>query len=310
MPQHLPTRVKMVEVGPRDGLQNEAKAVPAATKIALIERLAEAGLPVVEAGAFVSPKWVPQMADSAAVMAGIKRKPGVSYPVLVPNMQGYDAARAAKADEIAVFGAASETFSRKNINCSIDESLDRFAPVCEAAKRDGVRVRGYVSCVLGCPYEGEIAPAAVTHVAKRLLDLGCYEISLGDTIGVGTPAKAAAMIDAVAGQVPRERLAVHFHDTYGQALANILAALESGVAVVDSSVAGLGGCPYAAGASGNVASEDVLYLLNGLGIETGVDLEKLAEAGRFICSALGRQPASKVALALEGKRRRREAATA
>jgi len=267
-------------------------------------------MPVVEAGAFVSPKWVPQMADSAAVMAGIKRKPSVSYPVLVPNMQGYDAARAAKAEEIAVFGAASETFSRKNINCSIDESLDRFAPVCEAAKRDGVRVRGYVSCVLGCPYEGEIAPAAVTHVAKRLLDLGCYEISLGDTIGVGTPAKAAAMIDAVAGQVPRERLAVHFHDTYGQALANILAALESGVAVVDSSVAGLGGCPYAAGASGNVASEDVLYLLNGLGIETGVDLEKLAEAGRFICSALGRQPASKVALALEGKRRRREAATA
>jgi len=305
-----PTRVRMVEVGPRDGLQNEAKAVPAATKVALIERLADTGLPVVEAGAFVSPKWVPQMADSAAVMAGIKRKPGVSYPVLVPNMQGYAAARAAKAEEIAVFGAASETFSRKNINCSIDESLDRFAPVCEAATRDGVRVRGYVSCVLGCPYEGEIAPAAVAHVAKRLLDLGCYEISLGDTIGVGTPAKAAAMIETVAGQVPRERLAVHFHDTYGQALANILAALESGIAVVDSSVGGLGGCPYAAGASGNVASEDVLYMLNGLGIETGVDLEQLAEAGRFICNVLGRQPASKVALALEGKRRRREAATA
>ena len=310
MPQPLPTRVKMVEVGPRDGLQNEAMAVPAATKIALIERLAEAGLPVVEAGAFVSPKWVPQMADSAAVMAGIKRRPGVSYPVLVPNMQGYEAARAARAEEIAVFGAASETFARKNINCSIDESLDRFAPVCEAATRDGVRVRGYVSCVLGCPYEGEIAPAAVAHVAKRLLDLGCYEISLGDTIGVGTPAKAAAMIETVAGQVPRERLAVHFHDTYGQALANILAALESGIAVVDSSVGGLGGCPYAAGASGNVASEDVLYMLNGLGIETGVDLEQLAEAGRFICNVLGRQPASKVALALEGKRRRREAATA
>ncbi|HTO85692.1 MAG TPA: hydroxymethylglutaryl-CoA lyase [Methylomirabilota bacterium] len=305
-----PTRVRMVEVGPRDGLQNEAKAVPAAIKIALIEQLADAGLPVVEAGAFVSPKWVPQMADSAAVMAAIKRKPDVSYPVLVPNMQGYAAARAAKAEEIAVFGAASETFSRKNINCSIDESLDRFAPVCEAATRDGVRVRGYVSCVLGCPYEGEIAPAAVAHVAKRLLDLGCYEISLGDTIGVGTPAKAAAMIETVAGQVPRERLAVHFHDTYGQALANILAALESGIAVVDSSVGGLGGCPYAAGASGNVASEDVLYMLNGLGIETGVDLEQLAEAGRFICNVLGRQPASKVALALEGKRRRREAATA
>jgi hydroxymethylglutaryl-CoA lyase len=309
MPQHLPTRVKMIEVGPRDGLQNEAKAVPAAAKIALIERLADAGLPVVEAGAFVSPKWVPQMADTAAVMAGLARKPGVSYPVLVPNMQGYAAARAAKAGEIAVFGAASETFSRKNINCSIDESLDRFAPVCAAAQKDGVRVRGYVSCVLGCPYEGEIAPAAVAYVAKRLLDLGCYEISLGDTIGIGTPAKAAAMIETVAAQVPRERIAAHFHDTYGQALANILAALDSGVAIVDSSVAGLGGCPYAAGASGNVASEDVLYMLNGLGIETGVDLEKLAEAGRFICIALGRQPASKVALALEGKRRRREAAT-
>ena len=308
MPQHLPTRVKMVEVGPRDGLQNEAKAVPAATKIALIERLADAGLPVVEAGAFVSPKWVPQMADSAAVMAGIKRKPGVSYPVLVPNMQGYEAARAAKAEEIAVFGAASETFSRKNINCSIDESLDRFAPVCEAAKRDHVRVRGYVSCVLGCPYEGEIAPAAVAHVAARLLDLGCYEISLGDTIGVGTSAKAAAMIEIVSARVPRDQLAVHFHDTYGQALANILAALESGIAVVDSSVAGLGGCPYAAGASGNVASEDVLYMLNGLGIATGVDLDKLAAAGQFICAALGRPPASKVALALEGKRKRKDAA--
>ena len=305
-----PTRVRMVEVGPRDGLQNEAKAVPAAIKIALIEQLADAGLPVVEAGAFVSPKWVPQMADSAAVMAAIKRKPDVSYPVLVPNMQGYAAARAAKAEEIAVFGAASETFSRKNINCSIDESLDRFAPVCEAATRDGVRVRGYVSCVLGCPYEGEIAPAAVAHVAKRLLDLGCYEISLGDTIGVGTPAKAAAMIETVAGQVPRERLAVHFHDTYGQALANILAALEAGIAVVDSSVAGLGGCPYAAGASGNVASEDVLYMLNGLGIETGVQLDKLAEAGQFISAALGRAPASKVALALAGKRKGQEAATA
>jgi hydroxymethylglutaryl-CoA lyase len=298
----------MVEVGPRDGLQNEAKAVPATTKIALIERLADAGLPVVEAGAFVSPKWVPQMADSAAVMAGIARKPGVSYPVLVPNMQGYEAARAAKAEEIAVFGAASETFSRKNINCSIDESLDRFAPVCQAAQRDHVRVRGYVSCVLGCPYEGEIAPEAVAHVSARLLDLGCYEISLGDTIGVGTPAKAAAMIETVAERVPREKLAVHFHDTYGQALANILAALEGGIAVVDSSVAGLGGCPYAAGASGNVASEDVLYMLNGLGIATGVDLDKLAAAGQFICAALGRAPASKVALALAGKRKRKDAA--
>jgi len=242
------------------------------------------------------------------VMAGIARKPGVSYPVLVPNMQGYAAARAAKAEEIAVFAAASETFSRENINCSIDESLDRFAPVCEAAKRDRVRVRGYVSCVLGCPYEGEILPTAVAHVSARLLELGCYEISLGDTIGVGTPAKAAAMIETVAARVPRAKLAVHFHDTYGQALANILAAIEGGIAVIDSSVAGLGGCPYAAGASGNVASEDVLYMLNGLGIETGVDLDKLADAGEFICTALGRPPASKVALALEGKRKRKEAA--
>ncbi len=300
----LPTRVKMVEVGPRDGLQNEPKAVPAAVKIALIERLAASGLSVVEAGSFVSPKWVPQMADTAEVMAGLRRRPGVSYPVLVPNMQGYAAAIAAKAEEIAVFGAASETFSQKNINCSIDESLDRFAPVCAAARRDDLRVRGYVSCVLGCPYEGDIAPEKVAHVAARLRDMGCYEVSLGDTIGVGTPARAAAMIEAVAARVPRERLAAHFHDTYGQALANILAALESGVAAVDSSVAGLGGCPYAAGASGNVASEDVLYMLNGLGIATGVDLEELAEAGRFICAALGRAPASKVALALDGKRRR------
>jgi hydroxymethylglutaryl-CoA lyase len=243
------------------------------------------------------------MADTAEVMAGITRKPGVSYPVLVPNMKGYDAARAAGAEEIAVFGAASETFSQKNINCSIDESLDRFAPVCAAAGRDGVRVRGYVSCVLGCPYEGEIAPGAVAHVARRLLNLGCYEISLGDTIGVGTPDKAVAMIEAVAAQVPRDQLAVHFHDTYGQALANILVALDRGIAVVDSSVAGLGGCPYAAGASGNVASEDVLYMLNGLGIETGVDPDKLADSGHFICVALGRRPASKVALAMAGRRR-------
>jgi len=306
----LPKRVKMVEVGPRDGLQNEPKTVPAATKIELIDRLAAAGHAVVEAGSFVSPKWVPQMADTAAVMAGIERKIGVSYPVLVPNMQGYEAARAARAEEIAVFGAASESFSRRNINCSIDESLDRFAPVCAAAQKDGVRVRGYVSCVLGCPYEGDIAPAAVAHVAARLRDLGCYEISLGDTIGVGTPGKATAMIEVVADKVPREKLAVHFHDTYGQALANILAALEAGIAVVDSSVAGLGGCPYAAGASGNVASEDVLYMLNGLGIETGVQLDKLAEAGQFISAALGRAPASKVALALAGKRKGQEAATA
>ena len=297
----LPLRVKMVEVGPRDGLQNEAKTVPAAVKIALIERLAEAGLTVVEAGSFVSPKWIPQMADSAEVMAGIRRRPGVSYPVLVPNMKGYQAARAAGADEVAVFGAASESFSRRNINCSIAESLERFAPVCAAAQREGVRVRGYISCALGCPYEGEIKPEAVADVAAKFTALGCYEISLGDTIGVGTPAKAQRMIEKVAERVPRDKLAVHFHDTYGQALANILASLERGVATVDSSVAGLGGCPYAKGASGNVASEDVLYMLNGLGIETGVDLEGLVETGRSICAELGKAPVSKVSQALAGK---------
>ena len=298
-----PARVRMVEVGPRDGLQNEAKTVPAAVKIALIDRLGRAGLKAIEAGSFVSPKWVPQMADTAEVLAGIERLPGVSYPVLVPNMKGFEAAKTSHVEEIAVFGAASESFSQKNINCSIDESLDRFAPVCEAAKGAGIRVRGYVSCVLGCPYEGEIAPEKVAHVSQRLAALGCYEISLGDTIGVGTPAKAERMIEAVAAVVTRERLAVHFHDTYGQALANILAALETGIATVDSSVAGLGGCPYAAGASGNVASEDVLYMLNGLGIESGVDLQALADAGAYICKELGRAPASKVAQALAGKKK-------
>jgi len=298
-----PARVRMVEVGARDGLQNEPKTVPAAVKVALIDRLGAAGLKAIEAGSFVSPKWVPQMADTAEVLAGIKRRPGVSYPVLVPNMKGFEAAKASRVEEIAVFGAASETFSQKNINCSIDESLDRFAPVCEAAKAAGIRVRGYVSCVLGCPYEGEIPPAKVVHVSQRLAVLGCYEISLGDTIGVGTPAKAERMIEAVAAVVPRERLAVHFHDTYGQALANILAALEAGIATVDSSVAGLGGCPYAAGASGNVASEDVLYMLDGLGIESGVDLQALADAGAYICNELGRAPASKVAQALAGKKK-------
>jgi len=298
----LPKSVRMVEVGPRDGLQNEMKPVPAATKIALIDKLSASGLSVIEAGAFVSPKWVPQMADSAEVLAGIKRMPGCRYPVLVPNLKGYEAAAAAQVDEIAVFAAASESFSQKNINCSIAESIERFRPVAEAAKRDGRRIRGYVSCVLGCPYEGEIAPAKVASVSKALLDLGCEEISLGDTIGVGTPGKAQAMIEAAAAQVPRERLAAHFHDTYGQALANILAALELGIGVVDSAVAGLGGCPYAPGASGNGASEDVLYMLKGLGIETGVDLDRLAEAGAFICRVLGRQPASRVAQALSAKR--------
>lgn len=297
----LPQRAKMVEVGPRDGLQNEPEIVPTETKIRLIDALAGAGLPVVEAGAFVSPKWVPQMADSADVFAGIQRREGVDYPVLVPNMKGLAAARAAGVRSIAVFGAASETFSQRNINCSIAESLERFAAVCEAARADGMTVRGYISCVLGCPYEGEIAPEAVAAVAARLLAMGCAEISLGDTIGVGTPARAQTMIRAVAERVPIKKLAVHFHDTYGQALANILASLELGVAVVDSSVAGLGGCPYADGASGNVASEDVLYMLNGLGVATGVDLDALVAAGRDVCAALGRAPASKVARALAGR---------
>ncbi|MBF5094258.1 hydroxymethylglutaryl-CoA lyase [Azospirillum sp. INR13] len=293
----LPKFVRMVEVGPRDGLQNEKSMVPTAVKVELVDRLSDAGLSVVEAASFVSPKWVPQMGDSADVLAGIARKPGVRYAALTPNLKGLEGALAAKADEVAVFGAASESFSRKNINCSIAESLDRFAPVMEQAKAAGVPVRGYVSCVLGCPYEGEIAPQAVADVAERLFAMGCYEISLGDTIGTGTPTKAQLMIAAVAERVPVDKIAVHFHDTYGQALANILAALQMGVAVVDSSVAGLGGCPYAKGASGNVASEDVLYMLNGLGIETGVDLDKLIAAGAFISDAIGRPTASKVARA-------------
>ncbi len=298
----LPAKVRIVEVGPRDGLQNEPRTVPTAVKIELVERLADAGLPAVEAGAFVSPRWVPQMADSAAVLAGIRRKPGVSYPVLVPNMQGFEAAVAAAVDEIAIFGAASETFSRKNINCSIAESLERFAPVAAAAIQRGIRVRGYVSCVAGCPYEGEVAPAAVAAVAKALDAMGCYGVSLGDTIGVGTPRRIQAVVEAVGRDVPIERLGVHLHDTYGQALANLYAALELGVATVDSSVAGLGGCPYAKGASGNVATEDVVYMLDGLGIETGVDLARVFDAGRFICAALGREPASKVARALAARR--------
>ncbi|MGF7176347.1 hydroxymethylglutaryl-CoA lyase [Azospirillum doebereinerae] len=293
----LPKFVRMVEVGPRDGLQNEKTIVPTAVKIALVEKLADAGLGVVEAASFVSPKWVPQMGDSADVLAGIARKPGVRYAALTPNLKGLEGALAAKADEVAVFGAASESFSQKNINCSIAESLDRFAPVMERAKAAGVPVRGYVSCVLGCPYEGEIAPSAVADVAARLYAMGCYEISLGDTIGTGTPTKTQTMIAAVAQHVPMDKIAVHLHDTYGQALANILAALQMGVAVVDSSVAGLGGCPYAKGASGNVASEDVLYMLNGLGIETGVDLDRLVAAGAFISDAIGRPTASKVARA-------------
>jgi hydroxymethylglutaryl-CoA lyase len=297
----LPRKVRIVEVGPRDGLQNEANRVPAAAKIALIERLADAGLTAIETTAFVSPKWVPQMADNAQVMAGIRKRPGVAYPVLVPNLQGLEAAIAAGAEEIAVFGAASETFSRRNINCSIAESLERFGPVAKAARARGLRVRGYISCAAGCPYEGEVAPRAVADLAGALRDVGCYEISLGDTIGVGTPGRLKAMIEAVAKRVPIGRLAGHYHDTYGQALANIYASLELGVKTFDSSVAGLGGCPYAKGATGNVATEDVVYMLDGLGIATGVDLEKLFRAGQFICNALGREPASRVARALAAK---------
>jgi hydroxymethylglutaryl-CoA lyase len=299
----LPDRVRMVEVGPRDGLQNEVKTVPLEVKVELIDRLSATGLPVIEAGSFVSPKWVPQMADTAEVLARIRRAPGVRYPVLVPNMKGLEAALASGVEEIAVFGAASESFSQKNINCSIAESLERFRPVVETARGQGVRVRGYVSCVAGCPYDGAVAPAAVARVAKALHEMGCAELSLGDTIGTGTPRKMQAMIEAVARDVPLERLAVHCHDTYGQALANILAGLELGVGIVDCAVAGLGGCPYAAGASGNVASEDVLYMLDGLGIETGVDLAKLAETGVFIAAALGRASGSKAGLALASRTR-------
>ena len=293
----VPPEITIVEVGPRDGLQNEAAPVPVADKVALVEALAEAGLPVVEAGSFVSPKWVPQMAGSEEVLRTVKKRPGVRYPVLVPNLKGLEAALAAGAEEIAVFGAASESFSRKNINCSIAESLERFRPVVEGAQAKGARVRGYVSCVLGCPYEGEIAPAAVAGVAAALHGMGCFEISLGDTIGVGTPRKAAAMLAAVTAEVPVTALAMHAHDTYGQALANVLTALELGVRVVDSSVAGLGGCPYAKGASGNLATEDLVWMLDGMGVRTGVDLDAVIAAGRRIGAVLDRPGGSRVARA-------------
>ncbi|WP_018403192.1 hydroxymethylglutaryl-CoA lyase [Marinobacter gelidimuriae] len=295
----FPKRVRLVEMSPRDGLQNEpGPVIPTAVKARLIKRLVDCGLTHVEAASFVSPRWVPQMADASDVMALIERKPGVCYAVLTPNLRGFEGALAAGASEVAVFGAASESFSQKNINCSIAESLERFVPVMEAAKHNGIPVRGYVSTVLGCPYEGEVAPAKVAEVAKALFDMGCHEISLGDTIGTGTPAKAKRMLEAVARHVPVEHLAAHFHDTYGQALANLYAVLEEGVAVIDASVAGLGGCPYAKGASGNVATEDVLYMLDGLGIETGVDLRQLVATGNWISHRLKRRNGSKVGLAL------------
>ena len=293
----LPRQVKLVEVGARDGLQNEPVQVSTEHKITLIDQLSDTGLKVIEAASFVSPRAVPQMSDSAAVLTGIKRRSGISYPVLVPNLKGMEFALDADVEEISLFAAASETFSQRNINCSIDRSLERFAEVAALALPRGIRMRGYVSCVAGCPYEGTVAPQRVAQVAGRMLELGCYEISLGDTIGVGTPGQIRDLLGLVAVKVPKERLAVHFHDTYGQALANILAALEEGIAVVDSSVAGLGGCPYAPGASGNAASEDVLYMLNGLGIDTGVELDGLINAGLFICDVLGRQTGSKVASA-------------
>lgn len=293
----LPTQVKLVEVGPRDGLQNE-KAVSVADKVKLINALSDTGLKYIEAGSFVSPRWVPQMADSGDVMRQIERHSGITYAALTPNVKGFELAMAAGSDEVAIFGAASEAFSQKNINCSISESLERFAPVIAAAQAQNIKVRGYVSCVLGCPYQGEVPLSDVVRVAKTLYEMGCYEVSLGDTIGVGTPLQAQRMLSAVAEEVAMERLALHFHNTYGQALANIASCLPLGVATIDSAVAGLGGCPYAKGASGNVASEDVLYMLNGMGIESGVDLATLAKAGQDICRALGAQPRSQVSQAL------------
>jgi len=300
----LPRNVRIVDVSPRDGLQNEKQSVPTATKIELVRRLGAAGVKAIEATAFVSPKWVPQMADNAAVMAGIAALQGVggiSYPVLVPNLKGLEAALAAGAREVAVFGAASEAFSQKNINCSIAESLERFRPVIEAAKQADVKVRGYVSCVLGCPYQGEVAPQAVAEVARALFEMGCYEVSLGDTIGAGTPEKTKAMIEAVARHLPLKKIAGHYHDTFGMAVANIYASLQCGVSTFDSSVAGLGGCPYSPGASGNVASEDVVYLLDGLGIDSGINLAALAATGAWISGELGRVSNSRVGRALLAK---------
>jgi hydroxymethylglutaryl-CoA lyase len=297
----LPRAVRLVEVGPRDGLQNEQAIVPTDVKVRLIDMLTDAGFPAIEATSFVSPKWVPQMADATDVMARIARRPGVRYPVLTPNLKGFEAAQAAGADEVAVFVAATESFSKRNINCSIAESLERARPVFDAARSAGIRVRGYLSVVLGCPYEGDVDPARVAEVAGALHAMGAYEVSLGDTIGTGTAGKTQALLRRVAERVPVAALAGHFHDTYGQALANLYAALEVGVATFDCSVAGLGGCPYAKGATGNVASEDVLYLLDGLSIDTGVDMSRLRRAGRYISEFLQRAPASRVARALDAK---------
>ncbi|XQE65169.1 hydroxymethylglutaryl-CoA lyase [Pseudomonas sp. P3C3] len=294
---NLPHHVRLVEVGPRDGLQNEKQPISVADKVRLTDDLSAAGLSYIEVGSFVSPKWVPQMAGSAEVFAQIQRRPGVVYGALTPNLKGFEAAVEAGVKEVAVFAAASEAFSQKNINCSIADSLERFVPVMEAAKAHGITVRGYVSCVLGCPYEGEVAPEQVAAVARELLAMGCYEISLGDTIGTGTAGKTRTLFEVVGRDIPRDKLAGHFHDTYGQALANIYASLLEGIAVFDSSVAGLGGCPYAKGATGNVATEDVLYLLNGLGIATGIDMDKLIAAGQRICEVLGKPNGSRVARA-------------
>ena len=293
----FPTHVRLIEVGPRDGLQNEAQPISVADKVQLVNALTDAGLGYIEVGSFVSPKWVPQMAGSAEVFAQIRHKPGVVYGALTPNMRGFEDAVAAGVKEVAVFAAASEAFSQRNINCSISESLERFVPIMESARQHGISVRGYVSCVLGCPYEGQVSAQQVAAVAKELYAMGCYEVSLGDTIGTGTPSATRAMFEAVGAYVPREKLAGHFHDTYGQAMVNIYASLLEGINVFDSSVAGLGGCPYAKGASGNVATEDVLYMLNGMGIETGVDMDKLLLAGQHICNVLGRVTGSRVAKA-------------
>ncbi|XP_043641973.1 hydroxymethylglutaryl-CoA lyase, mitochondrial [Drosophila teissieri] len=297
-------QVRIVEVGPRDGLQNEPKLLPAATKIELINQLSETGLRTIEATSFVSAKWVPQMGDNAEVLRGIRKVPGISYPVLTPNLKGFESALEAGAEEVAVFGAASDAFSLKNVNCTAAEAIERFKPVLKAAQKHGVRVRGYVSTVVGCPYEGAVAPSAVVKVVEALYQMGCYEISLGDTIGVGTPGTMRRMLDEVTKAVPAKDLAVHCHDTYGQALSNILVSLDYGIRVVDSSVSGLGGCPYAKGASGNAATEDVVYLLHGMGLDTGVSLDKLIQVGRYICTELGRPSESKVNRAWKGPQAR------